>query len=174
MSRTKTRLNGVTKHRKNNGSSNSARCKKILDEIKSRTKAQTKWIASHIKQNQSNKTQCLGRSLTKWVRLVLCIMKTRYANEAIFINMKIPPPTKNKNKTRQNKGNDQSTSTQVEWPCLAFQIILPCVKSYSYVRWLSRQWDAIEWLCVLYDPCIHNGWVSRFFPSCTGYFSFNK
>jgi hypothetical protein len=26
---------------------------------------------------------------------------------------------------------------------------------------INRQWDAIDWACVLCDRCIHNDWVSR-------------
>ena len=35
------------------------------------------------------------------------------------------------------------------------------VNSHSPVGLVSRQWDAVEWACVLCDRRIHNDWASR-------------
>jgi len=54
------------------------------------------------------------------------------------------------------------------------------VNSHSLVGLVSRQWDAVDWACVLCDHCIHNDRASRsassrqcacpFYSSCAGFF----
>ena len=54
------------------------------------------------------------------------------------------------------------------------------VNSHSPVGLVSRQWDAVDWACVLCDRRIHNNRASRsenlhqracpFYSSCTGFF----
>jgi len=54
------------------------------------------------------------------------------------------------------------------------------VKSHSPVGLVNRQWDAVDWACVLCNRCIHNDRASRsassrqcacpFYSSCAGSF----
>jgi len=58
------------------------------------------------------------------------------------------------------------------------------VNSHSPVGLVSRQWDAVDWACVLWDRCIHNDGASRsassrqcacpIYSSCSGFFFFGK